>query len=155
MLRPYKDQAGKLTVGVGHLIRTGEDFSAGISHDQAMELLAQDVASAEGAVNVHVTRILTQNAFDACVSFTFNCGGGAFASSGILRCINAGDMLGAGNAFLVWDKRQDPATGQLVEDRGLFARRNAERELFLAPDADDLAPSATALLEPDETDTRS
>ncbi len=137
VLRVYRDAAGISTIGVGHRIREGESFPDGITHEQAMDLLAGDVVTAESAVNAHVLVELSQNAFDACVSFTFNCGGGAFAQSSLLAFINRGDMQSAARGFLLWDKRRDPATGALVEDRGLLARRAAERDLFLKPDDDD------------------
>ena len=39
---PYEDITGKQTVGYGHLILPGEDFSAGISDDEAKMLLRKD-----------------------------------------------------------------------------------------------------------------
>ena len=38
----YKDSAGNPTIGYGHLIKDGEDFSKGITKEKAGELLAQD-----------------------------------------------------------------------------------------------------------------
>ena len=143
-LHVYKDVAGIPTIGVGHVLRPGESFPDGITHDQALELLAEDIRIAESTVRVHAPATVGQNAFDACVSFTFNCGGGAFAGSSLLHLLNAGDMAGAGDAFLAWDKRKDPQTGALVVDRGLLARRTAERALFLTPDAVVAPPSPLA-----------
>lgn len=42
---PYKDATGNWTVGYGHKIREGEDFSSGISEEQADRLLRQDMQS--------------------------------------------------------------------------------------------------------------
>jgi len=140
-LKVYHDVAGVATIGIGHALRPGESFPDGITHEQAIGLLTQDVAIAEHAVNTAVTASIGQNAFDALVSFTFNCGGGALRSSAILSYLNGGYFHEAGGAFLQWDKRKDPATGGLVEDSGLLARRSAERNLFLTPDAPSAAPT--------------
>jgi GH24 family phage-related lysozyme (muramidase) len=47
-LTPYKDQAGYETIGYGHKILPGEDFSKGITKAQALDLLSHD---AQGAVS--------------------------------------------------------------------------------------------------------
>jgi lysozyme len=133
VLHVYNDSLGNPTIGVGHLLTPSEKasgvFDNGITQAQALALLAVDVGTAEAAVNSNVNVQLTQNAFDACVDFTFNCGGGAFASSTFLKDINAGDTQAAANAILMWDI---PAS--------IMGRRHRERTLFLAPDA---APPAT------------
>ena len=51
-----------------------QEFLGGITRDRATELLRSDVANAEQAVNTYVTVPLTQNQFDALVSFTYNLG---------------------------------------------------------------------------------
>jgi lysozyme len=130
VLHTYHDEAGVLTIGIGHALRPGESFPDGITHEQALEILSHDVASAESAVNGHVTVDLAQNQFDACVSFAFNCGGYAFAHSSVCADVNRGDLDAAAQAFLLWDKRRDPATGTLVVDQGLLNRRKAEASLF-------------------------
>jgi len=130
VLHVYNDSRGLPTIGVGHLIRPGESFTT-ITQQQALDLLATDVASAENAVNSHVTGQLTQNQFDVCVDFTFNCGGGAFAGSTFCRLINEGDMQGAADAILMWAKPPE-----------IIGRRNRERALFLTPDP--AAPVAAA-----------
>lgn len=128
VLHVYNDSRGLPTIGVGHLIRNGEHFTT-ITMEQALELLRVDVGTAEFAVNSHVTATLSQNAFDACVDFTFNCGGGAFASSTLLKKINTGDMQGAADAILMWNKPPE-----------IMGRRKLERALFLKPDAVAPAP---------------
>ena len=125
----YKDQVGVPTIGVGHVVRPGESFPDGITHDQAMALLEQDVGTAESAIDAHVTEQLTQNAFDACVSFTFNLGTGAFTGSTLLRLINQGDMQGAAAEFPKWCHA--PAG---VVNQGILSRRKREAALFLTPD---------------------
>ena len=133
VLHVYKDQVGVLTVGVGHALRPGESFPDGITHDEALTLLAADVSTCECAVNAFVDVPITQNQFDALVDFTFNCGAGALHVSSVLAKLNAGDVTGAADALLLWDKGK--VGGQLVELPVLLSRRKAERELFLSPDA--------------------
>jgi lysozyme len=71
----YPDQAGNPTIGYGHLIRKGEDFSKGITPEQGQTLLQKDAQSAEQAVNKNVELWIPQNQFDALTSFTYNVGG--------------------------------------------------------------------------------
>lgn len=129
ILHVYVDQVGVQTIGVGHALRKGESFPNGITHEQAMSILAADVILAENAINANVKVPLTQNAFDACVSLTFNIGTGAFASSTVLKKLNANDFVAAADAFLMWDKGIVNGVKQALP--GLTARRTRERTLFL------------------------
>lgn len=61
----------------------------------------------------------------AFVSLAYNIGTSAFCGSTVVRRINAGDVVGACNAMLMWDK----VKGLVV--RGLTVRRQKERELCL------------------------
>lgn len=76
-LNAYKDSGGTWTIGYGH---TGGVYSGmSISEAQAVQYLQNDLKSAENAVNSlmkKVNRYLTQEQFDALVSFTFNVGSG-------------------------------------------------------------------------------
>jgi lysozyme len=123
-LTAYRDSVGVLTIGYGH---TGSDVIEGmtITHDQAEALLMCDVETASNAVNARVPEDCTQNEFDALVDFTFNCGAGNFDHSTLLKKLQAGDIEGAADEFLKWDR----AGGQILA--GLAKRRSAERTLFL------------------------
>jgi len=136
----YNDIAGIPTIGVGHVVRPGESFPNGITHQQAMDMLAVDIGTAENQVNTCVKVTMTQNQFDALVSFTFNCGGGALAQSSTLKDLNSGDIQGAANALLLWDKTT--INGVLQSDPGLHGRRVRERQLFLTPDGQPLVKPA-------------
>lgn len=125
-LAVYKDSAGYPTIGVGHLIKPGEHFTA-ITMAQAEDILRADIAPAELAVNGAVKGSLSQNQFDALVCLAFNIGVTAFARSTLVRKLNEGDTSGAAAQFLVWVK----AGGRVVQ--GLVNRRNKERVLFLTP----------------------
>ena len=49
-LRVYRDSGGLPTVGYGHLIKPGENFSGGISGKKADLMLEVDLVTAEDAV---------------------------------------------------------------------------------------------------------
>jgi lysozyme len=100
---------------------------AAITESQALELLANTLGNYEKAVNDYVKVPLTQNEFDALVSFTYNLGAGNLLSSTLLKKLNAGDKAGAANQFDVWTK----AGGKVLQ--GLVTRRAAEKALFLKP----------------------
>lgn len=120
----YLDSAGLQTVGVGHLIKKDEDFSEGISEEQAQNLLARDLYQSERAVLRLISVPLTDNQFDALASFTFNLGGGSLQRSTLRQRINRGDYELA-DEFVKWCK----AGGKVI--KGLLRRRIAERRLFL------------------------
>ena len=83
-LTAYICPAGVLTIGYGS---TGTAVSSGmtITEAAAEALLLKDLVRFEKAVNELVKVTLSQGAYDALVSFTFNCGEGAFADSTLLR----------------------------------------------------------------------
>jgi lysozyme len=112
------------TIGYGHTHTTKKGQK--ITEAQAEELLRRDIAWAEEAVNKLVVVPLTQNQFDALVSFVFNVGVGAFSKSTLLRLLNAKDYEGAANQFLRWNKQK----GKVLN--GLTKRREEERKLFLS-----------------------
>ena len=99
-LKAYKDTKGIWTIGVGH---TGPEVVEGlvITKEKAHELFQKDVAWAEDAVNL-VKVPLTQNQFDALVSFVFNIGAGAWKRSTMLKMLNLGDYVGASKQFDRW-----------------------------------------------------
>lgn len=130
VLAPYIDSAGIRSVGWGHARWTGGT----ITREQADALFAGDVHPCEIAVNDAVTSPLTQDQFDALVSFTFNCGTGALRSSSLLTRLNALDYHGAAMGFLLWDKALDPKTRTLEVNPVLAARRLREAILFYGSD---------------------
>ena len=119
----YNDVAGNPTIGYGHLIKEGEDFSKGITKEKATELLAQDTKSAVDTVNSKVTGKLSQTKFDALVDFTYNLGGKSLGKSTLLKNINGGKEVIKEN-FTDWNR----AGGKVV--KGLTIRRTDEFNLF-------------------------
>lgn len=123
-LEVYLDPIGKPTIGWGHLILPGENFST-LSQDEADLLFIEDhEKKAEDPVNRMVKTILKQCEFDACVSLCFNIGEGNFEHSTLLKLINSGDIEAAAPQFKRWDM-----SGGLVSD-GLRDRREAEAIIF-------------------------
>lgn len=122
-LSAYLCPAGIPTIGVGH---TGPDVHMGmrITAAQSEALLKQDLAKFETGVEKLVTHPITQDQFDALVSFSFNLGLGALKGSTLLKKLNAGDFQGASNEFSKWVN----AGGQRLQ--GLVRRRAAEQMLF-------------------------
>lgn len=68
----YPDTSGNPTIGYGHLVKKGEDFSKGISTEQGLKLLSKDVKSAVSFVNKNLKVGQTQNQFDALVDLSYN-----------------------------------------------------------------------------------
>jgi lysozyme len=93
---------------------------------EAAESLMDFVATEMGnQIYELVEVILTQNQFDALVSFVYNVGISAFAGSRLLKKINAGLMDEAALEFPKWNKSKGKILG------GLIKRRAQEMELFL------------------------
>lgn len=124
-LTAYLDGGGVWTIGYGH---TGSDVREGLTIplSEAERLLTRDLKVAEGYINEAVQVKLTQNQFDALVSFVYNVGGGAFKTSTMLKMLNAGDYEGAAKQFPRWNKDN----GKVVQ--GLINRRQKEQALFLS-----------------------
>ena len=123
-LAAYLDAVGVPTIGYGHT--RGVQLGQKISEAAAEALLKEDLARFETAVNALATVAITQNEFDALVSFAFNAGADALRNSTLLRLLNAGaPRHDVANQLLRWNK----AGGRALA--GLTARRGAERDLFL------------------------
>jgi len=115
---------GTLTIGYGHTknVKIGDK----ITKDEADELFLEDVSEFEQCIKDNVNVPLTQNQYDALVSFCYNVGTGAFKKSTLLAKLNNEDYIGAANEFLKWNK----SGGKVID--GLTDRRKAEKNMFLA-----------------------
>lgn len=131
-LDSYDDGVGVWTIGWGSIkdlqgnpVKKGQK----IDNNIANKLFKRDLQSFENAVNRLVTVPLSQNQYDALVSFSYNVGIGALSGSTLLKKLNVGDYIGAADSFLSWNKGR--VNGKLVEIKGLTRRRKAEKDLFL------------------------
>lgn len=130
-LHAYQDSAGVWTIGWGHTgdVKRGQSITV----HQAEALLALDIGIAAAAVNRHVEAPLSQNMFDALVSFTFNLGEERLAQSTLLKKLNLRDYHAAANEFTKWTKAT--VKGRKVTLPGLVRRRAAERAMFVNQEA--------------------
>lgn len=123
----YLDAAGLPTIGYGHLLTAQElsGYGEPLDADRAHVLLAQDVVVAENAIARFITVPLSQNQFDALVSFTFNLGAATLQRSTLRRVVNRGDHADVPEQLerFVW------AGGRKLA--GLIKRRAAEAQLYM------------------------
>lgn len=115
------------TIGYGHTSAAGDpQVSKGlrITASQAEDILANDLTQYERTVEELVHPRLTQNQFDALVSFVYNVGPGAFAKSTLLKRINADQFDQVPAEFMKWTR----AGGR--ELPGLVRRRRAEVKMW-------------------------
>lgn len=125
-LQAYKDTGGVWTIGYGSITMFGKPVTEGLvcTEADAEKQKTMDLAWAQTAVNKLVRVPLTQNQFDALVSFVYNVGETAFSRSTLLKVLNQRNFAEAVKQFLRW-----------VYDNGKFViglenRRKKEAELF-------------------------
>lgn len=134
---PVRLPTGAWLVGHGHV---RPEAGEAVNETEAAILLASDLAALEELVNAKVVSSLTQEQFDALVSFAFSIGAEAFEQSQVLRRVNAGEFVAAACAMDAW--RKSDATGELEVMQALVRRRAAEKAMFLRGVAGEAAPSA-------------
>jgi lysozyme len=122
-LKAYLCPAGVPTIGYGHT-KTAY-LGQVINEAQADSLLRSDLKWAESAVNRYVKVLITQNQFDALVSFVFNVGERAFRGSTLLKRLNSMKFDEVPAQLMRWNK----AGGRVLS--GLARRRQSEAELFM------------------------
>ena len=121
-LNAYKCPAGVWTIGYGHIKGVSEGMS--ITQEQAEQMLLDELKEYENYINELVTVNLSQNQFDALVSWVYNLGPANLQASTLLKVLNAGDYAGVPAQIKRWNK----AGGKVLE--GLTRRRQAEADLF-------------------------
>ena len=121
-LEAYKCAAGGWTIGYGHI--KGVTPESVITQEQAEQMLGEELNEYESYINDMVTTPLSQNQFDALVSWVYNLGGGNLKASTLLKVLNSGDFNGVPAQLMRWNK----AGGKVLE--GLTRRRQAEADLF-------------------------
>ena len=119
----YRCPSGILTLGYGHTQNVR--CSDVVTPYEAEILLKKDLAEAERAVNTLVKTHISQNQFDALVSFVFNVGIGNFLTSTLLKRVNENpnDKI-IRDAFMMWVKSR----GVIL--KGLVRRRTCEADLY-------------------------
>lgn len=106
----------------------GKPIKPGMKIDDATadRLLRTGVVSFDQAVSKMLKVSVTQNQYDALVSLAYNIGTRALSTSTLMKKLNAGDVKGAADEFLRWNR----SGGKVMA--GLTNRRKAEREVFLS-----------------------
>lgn len=115
------------TIGVGS---TGPDVVPGLTwtDEQIEERFSADLQRFEIGLNKMLLVPVSQNQFDALISFVYNCGLHNLLNSTLLTLLNKGDFPKAAAEFNRWSF----ANGQQMP--GLLRRRRAEMALFVRRD---------------------
>ena len=122
-LKAYKCPAGVMTIGYGNTFyQDGKRILAtdSITQARAEELLLSLLPRYEKTVKNAIRIELTQNQFDALVSFCWNCG----SSKTLFSKVNAKSI----DTNVWWESHYITGGGKLL--RGLVLRRKAESNLF-------------------------
>ncbi len=124
----YKDAVGLPTIGYGTLIQSPSQqwlLTATITQAQATDLLKQHLPGVESAIDNMVEFELTQNQFDALVSFCYNLGTNSLLNSTLLKKLNVNPSDETiRDEFMKWVH----AGGKVLQ--GLVDRRTAEADLY-------------------------
>jgi len=124
--KPYLCDAGVATIGYGTTFYLNNKkvtmFDAPINESEARKLLSI-VANKFGQQVQELTRELTQNQFDAVVSFVYNVGIGNYRKSTLLKKINANPFnTSIAFEFSRWNKAGGNVLTGLVKRREIEAR---------------------------------
>lgn len=114
------------TIGYGHT----KDVNHGMACDEAQAdaWFDEELQQFEAAITGMVTVPLSQQQFDALVSFVYNLGSGALKASSLLRFLNNRQYQTAATQFNLWNKAM--VNGVLTPLDGLTKRRKAERQIY-------------------------
>ena len=113
----YRCQAGVPTIGFGHT--RGVVDGQTITKEDALRLLMSELSTLQKALASVIHVDVTEGQFVALLSLVYNIG-----MSTLLRELNKGNFVNAGNEFARWIyvKKQP--------NEGLMKRREKEREVF-------------------------
>jgi lysozyme len=131
-LKPYLCPAKIPTIGYGNTYYSDGKrvtiLDKEITKQQAFDMFKEIANRFAKRVDELVTTELTQNQFNALVSFAYNVGTGNFSSSTLLKKVNKNpDDLTIKAEFLRWNK----ANGKVIN--GLTNRRIEEADLYFLP----------------------
>ena len=123
---------GRQLKGAANKLRARALYPGGITREQAEALLRGDLIPRSASVCSLLKAAAGEAQFGALMALVFNIGAANLAASTLLRRLNAGDVAGAADQFLAWDKAR--INGVLQALPGLTRRRRAERAMFLGQD---------------------
>lgn len=122
----YRNGGGRETIGYGHLVRAGENWSGGITREEADKLLQSDIRNAESAIDRLVSVPLTQDQRDALTIWTYNLGTTNLEKSTLLKRVNAGRYSDVPEQIMRWVHIKHKDTGVVEVSPGLVNRRTRE-----------------------------
>lgn len=122
----YLDSKGLPTIGVGHLIKKGEEYlnTKVLTDKEVLDLFKKDLKEFEDAANDAIYVPVSQNEFDAVVSILFNIGKGY------------GDGIGSESTFINYINQRKPkkdivkAIMRFKYPEEIIGRRAKEARLF-------------------------
>ncbi|CEF41147.1 lysozyme [Acetobacter senegalensis] len=152
-LRPYICPAGYWTIGYGNrCLADGAAVTARtrpITRQQAEDLLLFTLAGLRLKLRALIHVPVTPNQEAALLDWQYNLGTSAIAGSTLLRLLNSGQTIAAGEQLLLWDHMH--RNGHLVRVPGLTRRRQAEWHLYVgATGAGSSVPSSPTPSNPTE-----
>ena len=121
-LEAYQCSANVWTIGYGHT----KDVEKGdtITKEEAEQMLVDELHEYENYINKYVNVALSQNQFDALVSWVYNLGPANLKASTMLKVLNDGKYEEVPYQMKRWNK----AGGKVLD--GLIRRREAEALLY-------------------------
>jgi lysozyme len=130
-LKPYLCSAKIPTIGYGNTYYPDGKrvtlLDKEITKEYAFEIFKEVADRYAKRVNALVTKSLTQNQFNALVSFAYNIGTGNFQSSTLLKKVNINPSdLSIKTEFMKWNKANK------VVINGLTNRRNEEANIYFS-----------------------
>jgi len=136
----YNDPAGNCTIGYGFLVHIGSctngadtsetDYLKGITEDEAEKLLRDTIKEVDKVIQKNVGVPITQQEFDALVSFTYNVGGNGFTTSTLLEELNSGKYDSVPGNLNEWVWAYDSISNTTVKLGGLVTRRQEEGIIY-------------------------
>lgn len=132
--KAYLCQAGKPTIGIGcTFYEDGKPVRLGdvITKERAFQLAEMIAPQFSATVKKLVKSKLTENQFIVLCSFAFQEGNAAFASSTLLKKVNANpNDPTIRDEFMKWVYAKNPKTGKKEKSAGIIKRRTIEADLY-------------------------
>ncbi|MFP2872600.1 lysozyme [Acetobacter tropicalis] len=132
-LAPYICPAGYWTIGYGNrCLADGSAVTARtqpITRQQAEDLLISTLSGLQPKLRALIHVPITPKQEAALLDWQYNLGTGVIAGSTLLRLLNSGQTIAAGEQLLLWDHMH--RNGHLIRVPGLTRRRQAEWHLYV------------------------
>ncbi len=148
--RAYLDPVNVWTIGWGTITdpALGIFVKEGMVIDRATgeKWMRAELTDKEARVYKMLRVPVTQNQFDALMSFTYNTGTGNLAKSTLLKVLNQGKYEEVPAQLMRWVNGQDRKTGQWKKLRGLENRRRDECRMWNGEKIAEIADTPTIRL---------